>query len=129
MGVDPAKYPLAGNLTIAEPKNTALAQLLANAGDVIITKDLASSEKLSVGDTLQLSDLDYGISINAVIRGIASDTPNHQGSKVYFSHQTAQELMNLRAREIGGRLQISSTPDAGTTVEVIAPTRFVKGGK
>jgi putative ABC transport system permease protein len=93
MGVDPAKYPLAGNLTIAEPKNAALAQLLANAGDVIITKDLASSEKLSVGDPLQLSDLDYGISINAVIRGIASDTPNHQGSKVYFSHQTAQELM------------------------------------
>jgi putative ABC transport system permease protein len=93
MGVDPAKYPLAGNLTLTSPKNASLPQLLANVGDVVITKDLASSEKLAVGDTLQLSDLNYGISINAVIRGIASDTPNHQGSKVYFSHQTAQKLM------------------------------------
>ncbi|MGD0708095.1 MAG: FtsX-like permease family protein [Anaerolineaceae bacterium] len=93
MGIDPQKYPLAGNLTISEPQHTDLAHLLTNEGDIVITKDLAMNENLKVGDQIFLSDLNHGNSIPATVKGIASDTPNHQGSKIYFSHQTAQKLM------------------------------------
>jgi Predicted ABC-type transport system involved in lysophospholipase L1 biosynthesis, permease component len=93
MGVDPAKYPLAGNLTLTAPEKTDLANVLTGVGDVIITRDMALNENLKVGDAISLSDLNYGISVPAVIKGIASDTPNHQGSKVYYSHQTALALM------------------------------------
>jgi putative ABC transport system permease protein len=93
MGVDPQKYPLAGKLTIPSAQNMDLEHLLVDVGDVIVTKDLALNENLKVGDRIVLSDLDHGASIPATIKAIASDTPNHQGSKIYFSHQTAQVLM------------------------------------
>lgn len=95
MGVDIEKYPLAGNLTIVDPVNKLLDELLEEPNGVIITRDLALTYKLKVGDTILLSDMNYGQSISAIIRAIASDTPNHQGSKIYFSHETSKELTGL----------------------------------
>jgi putative ABC transport system permease protein len=92
MGVDQEKYPLAGSLTIREPKNKPLTRLLVGAGDVVITRDLALEYHLKVGDEIYLSDLNLGRPLAGRIRGIASDTPNHQGSKVYYSHETANLL-------------------------------------
>lgn len=95
MGVDTGKYPLAGNLTFVDMTDKPLDDLLKSPDDVIITRDLALTYKLNVGDTILLSDLNYGQPLTAVIRGIASDTPNHQGSKIYFSHETSQALTGL----------------------------------
>lgn len=95
MGVDTAKYPLAGTLTISDPVDKSLAQLLKAPGDVIVTRDLALAYKLKVNDQIILSNLDYGQPLTATIRGIASDTPNHQGSKLYYSHETSYALTGM----------------------------------
>ena len=50
MGVDSALYPLAGNLTIAEPAGVPLTELLTQPGDVVITRDLALEYHLKPGD-------------------------------------------------------------------------------
>lgn len=92
MGVDAEKYPLAGSLTIREPQGKPLTNLLAGTGDVVISRDLALEYKLKVGDKIFQSDLNLGRPLSGHIRGIASDTPNHQGSKVYYSHETANRL-------------------------------------
>ena len=95
MGIDSDKYPLSGNLAFVEPKDAELFGILKAEGDLIITRDIALTYKLDVGDSVLLSNLDYGQPITATIRGIASDTPNHQGSKIYFNHQTSQALTGL----------------------------------
>ena len=95
MGVDPEKYPLAGNLTFADPAGEALQELLEGPGSVIITQDLALTHELTTGDILIISNLDFGKPITATITGIASDTPNHQGSKIYYSHETANRLTGM----------------------------------
>ncbi len=92
MGVDPDKYPLAGNLTFSSPAGAALPELLQKTGDLVISVDLALAHRLKVGDQIVLANLDYGQPLTATIRGIASDTPNHQGSKIYYSHETAFAL-------------------------------------
>lgn len=95
MGVDVHKYPLAGNLTIAEPTGKKLAELLITPGDVLVTRDLALTYKLKVDDQIILSNLDYGQPLTTTIRGIVSDTPNHQGSKIYYSYETSFALTGM----------------------------------
>jgi putative ABC transport system permease protein len=92
MGIEPDKYPLAGSLTIGEPGSIGLPTLLQRVGDVVITRDLVEEYRLHVGDTIFLSDLSVGFPLQSVIRGVAYDTPNHQGGKIYYSIATAQAL-------------------------------------
>ncbi len=92
LGIDPDVYPLAGALSLAEPAGASLPALLRAPGDLVITRDVAEEQGLRVGDTLVLSDLRVGAPVTAVIRGIAADTPNHQGSKFYYTHATAAQL-------------------------------------
>jgi putative ABC transport system permease protein len=94
MGIEPDKYPLAGSLTIGDPTSTGLPTLLQKAGDVVITRDLAERYNLKVGDRIVLSDLRVGAPLKGTLRGIAYDTPNHQGEKLYYSLATAQKLAN-----------------------------------
>jgi len=94
MGIEPDRYPLAGSLTIGDPTSTGLPTLLQKVGDVVITRDLAERYNFKVGDPLVLSDLRVGASLEGRLRGIAYDTPNHQGEKLYYSIATAQELAN-----------------------------------
>lgn len=92
MGVDTDVYPLAGQLRLKQPENAMLRELLVEPGDVILTRDLASTYGLTVGDVIILADLRSTVSLNGIVRGIAGDTPNHQGSKVYYSQETAMYL-------------------------------------
>ncbi|NMB89242.1 MAG: FtsX-like permease family protein, partial [Chloroflexi bacterium] len=68
--------------------------LLRETGDVVISRDLAWEYGLQVGDPIILSDLHVGAPVTGVVRGIAYDTPNHQGDKVYYTLETAQALAN-----------------------------------
>ncbi len=94
LGIDPENYPLAGTLAISEPGSIGLPSLLQQVGDVIVTRDVAEQFSLHVGDPILLSDLRFGVSVEGTVRGIAYDTPNHQGDKIYYSTATAQELSN-----------------------------------
>jgi len=91
-GVDPAAYPLAGNLRLSQPAGAPAAALLRGPGDVLVTQDLADQYDLHVGDALILADLQAGPPVSAHIRGIVGDTPNHQGSKLYYTLATASLL-------------------------------------
>jgi putative ABC transport system permease protein len=101
LGMDPGTYPLAGSFTIGQPAGTRANTLLLQAGDLIITRDIAQDNHLAVGDRIILSDLDFGAPVEGRIRGIAYDTPNHQGSKIYYSKETAAQLT-------GGRLVLNT---------------------
>lgn len=93
MGVESKLYPLSGNLTIQDPAGDKLENIFEKMGDVVITSDLASTYRLGVGSSIILADLaGNGEPLAGQVKAIASDTPNHQGSKVYFSLQTAQAL-------------------------------------
>ncbi len=94
MGISPSEYPLAGALAIGQPADTRLTTLLQQVGDVVVTRDIAQEYNLKVGDPLVLADYQYGTPLTGTVRGIAYDTPNHQGSKVYYSVETAQKLAN-----------------------------------
>ncbi len=99
MGIQPEKYPLAGSLVIRERGNSGLPAvrlptLLRQVGDVVVTRDIAEEYHLKVGSPVVLSDLRAGIPVVGVVRGIAYDTPNHQGDNVYYSIETAQKLAN-----------------------------------
>ncbi len=97
LGIEPAKYPLAGSLTIREPGNVGLPTLIQQVGDLVITRDLAESNHLQVGDSIVLADLNTGLPVQGTVRGIAYDTPNHQGDKIYYSLETARALSNNQA--------------------------------
>ncbi|RPI21219.1 MAG: FtsX-like permease family protein, partial [Chloroflexota bacterium] len=94
MGIEPDQYPLAGALTLSEPGNVGLPTLLQEAGDVIVTRNVAEEFGLKVGDTIVLADMSTGVPVEGRIRAVASDTPNHQGSKIYYSLATAEQLAN-----------------------------------
>jgi putative ABC transport system permease protein len=96
-GVTPDEYPVIGTLSIGQPGSTslpALSSLLEQVGDVVITRDLAQEYNLKLGDPIVLADLRFGTPVQGVIRGIAYDTPNHLGSKIYYTVATAQRLAN-----------------------------------
>ena len=94
MGVEPDRYPLAGQLLIGEPSGAGLQALLRRAGSVVITRDLAAEYGLRAGDPVVLSDLRTGARVEGTVSGIAYDTPNQRGDKVYYSLETARRLAN-----------------------------------
>lgn len=111
IGIDPGAYPPIGSLTVESPSSAGLSTLLEQAGDVIISRDLALEHKLTVGDTLVLSDLTAGARFVARIRGIVTDTPNHKGSKLYYSLETAEQLA-VNGRHLNTVLATSKDPAA-----------------
>jgi putative ABC transport system permease protein len=92
LGIEPDKYPQAGSLVIGMPASADLASSLQQVGDVIVTRDIAEEYNLQIGDHLVLSDLNVGVPLQGTLRGVAYDTPNHQGDKIYYSIATAQQL-------------------------------------
>ncbi len=92
IGIDPANYPLLGSFVVSRPGNVGLATLLQEPGDILVTKDIALEYHLQEGDKLVLSDLNTGSPLEAHVRAIITDTPNHQGSKLYYNLATAEQL-------------------------------------
>jgi putative ABC transport system permease protein len=129
LGIEPDQYPLAGSLTIGDPGSTgsfaaSLATLLQKAGDVVITRDIAEQYHLKVGDPIVLSDLRVGAPLEGRLRGIAYDTPNHRGDKIYYSIETARKLANSLpvintaiANSAQGQLAVAKLEDSGWTVD------------
>lgn len=101
IGIDPAAYPPLGELTVESPDGSGLSALLREPGDVLVTQDLALEYKLQTGDRLTLADLNTGAPLQATVRGIITDTPNHQGSKIYYNLETG-------ARLAGGQLSLNT---------------------
>jgi putative ABC transport system permease protein len=95
LGIVPDVYPLAGTLMLQSPADVRLTELLQNTGDVLVTRDIATQNNLTIGDTLRLARSDGTSAGQTVtVRGIVSDTPDHTGGRIYYSLNTAQMLLN-----------------------------------
>lgn len=113
IGIEPAAYPPIGELTV-ENSTDGLADLLEAPGDVLVSRDLALEYGLSAGDRLVLSDLSTGAPVEATVRGIIADTPNHKGSKFYYSLETAERLA-ASGRALNTVLATTAQPDTART--------------
>lgn len=92
IGLDPQRYPLVGEVSLSVPRGAALVDLLRNADDAVITRDLADKLGLHVGDRFSLSARTGSMPTQFTIRGIVSATPDHRGDTVYFNLQAARRL-------------------------------------
>jgi putative ABC transport system permease protein len=90
LGIDPATYPLLGELLLREPAGMSAADVLRNPTDVLITRDLADQRGLHVGDAIILSGLRAPVQLTIV--GIVGVTPSQQGDTVYYSLETARMI-------------------------------------
>lgn len=114
IGITADEYPPIGELTLEDPHRGALSVLLRGTGDIAISRDVALQYNLSVGDAIILSDLNSGAPVEARIRGIIVDTPNHKGDKVYYSLETAQALAHSE-RVLNTALATTANPPAAET--------------
>src|SRR5688500_14199307 len=55
LGINPATYPLAGDLVLREPAGASAADVLRAPTDVLVTHDIADRRGLHIGDSILLS--------------------------------------------------------------------------
>ena len=92
IGLDPQRYPLVGEVSVSAPRGATLVDLLRNADDAVVTRDLADKLGLHMGDRFTLSARTGSMPTTFTIRGIVSATPDHRGDTVYFNLQAARKL-------------------------------------
>lgn len=93
VGIDPAVYPLAGELVISPPHGQPLASLLTEIGTTVITRDLVTQYGLAMGDKIRIAPIDgLPLPIPLTITGILDSTPTGYGQSLYYSLETAQLL-------------------------------------
>lgn len=111
MGIDPALYPLVGELTIQQPAGAAADDLLRDAGDILITRDIAANLGLQVGDTVAAAYLATGDTFDATVRGIVGQTPDGYGGRVFYD-------LHLAERPAGAIIFTALNPEEVTAAYV-----------
>lgn len=98
IGIDPAVYPLVGEMVLRVPPQVSFADVLAETGTAAITRDLADRYGLALGDVLRLAYFDGRSFERAlVISAIIEQTPHYQGSRLYYSLETAEAALGAEA--------------------------------
>lgn len=114
-GFDPATYPLIGGFTLREPADAPPADVLRDPNTTLITRDLADSLGLHLGDTITLSGGDTAPA-SLTITGIIDATPNQQGKSIFYSLETARLIENRPDVITSVSALWGSMPDAAETV-------------
>ncbi|MEA4812409.1 MAG: FtsX-like permease family protein [Anaerolineaceae bacterium] len=97
LGIDLSNYPMRGGITLQGQTAANPNMLLKEPETLFLTIDLAAKHKIKAGDHLVLALLGVGQPVEVKVAGILTDTPNHQGNKLYYSHETADKLANGKA--------------------------------
>jgi putative ABC transport system permease protein len=97
LGVDPATFPLVGEMRLRGAPGLSFRSLLATPGTAVITRDLAGSLALKVGDALILGGGPEGAPARLRITGVAELPPDRQGDSVFYSLATARRLAGREA--------------------------------
>jgi putative ABC transport system permease protein len=92
IGFKPGSYPLLGEITLGTPAGESPADVLQAPGDVIVTRDLAEKQQLSIGDTILIGSQLGGAPQAMRVAGIAASTPDFKGSRVYYGLETAARI-------------------------------------
>jgi putative ABC transport system permease protein len=114
-GFDPATYPLVGEFVLREPTDVPVADLLAEPTSAFLTRDLADSLRLHVGDTFILSGGDVAPTRLTLV-GIVNATPNRQGKAIFYSLETARLLENRQNVITAISIQWGDVPNAQQTI-------------
>jgi putative ABC transport system permease protein len=114
LGVDPATYPLVGELRLSGAAR--FGNLIATPGAVVITRDVADSARLKPGDEIVLGGGPEGAPVLLRVAGIAELTPDRQGDSVFYSLATARHLAGHE--DVAGAAQVlwGSAPPAVATL-------------
>lgn len=88
-GIDPATYPLIGQLTLREPAGKTPADVLVQPTDALLTQDMADALNLHVGDRFMLGDGEV-TSTWFTLAGIVRATPSQQGKMAFYSLEAAR---------------------------------------
>ncbi len=95
LGVDPATYPLVGQVQLADP-NMTLAEALPTSGSAAITRDLASLLALRVGSRFTL-DIGSGALPQVLqVTAIIDSMPDRRGNAVLYNLDTARQLTGFK---------------------------------
>lgn len=92
LGVDAATFPLVGEMRLGGAPARAFGGLIAKPGTAVITRDVADSTGLAVGDRFMLGGGPAGAPARLRVAGIAELTPDRQGDTVFYSLATARRL-------------------------------------
>jgi putative ABC transport system permease protein len=92
LGVDPATFPLVGDIRLAESPADSFAALISAPGAAVITRDVADVTGLRIGDDLILGGSHVGTPGPLRVAGIAGLTPDRQGDSIFYSLATARRL-------------------------------------
>ena len=114
IGIDPATYPLVGELVLREPSGATAADVLREQTDALITRDVADQLGLTVGDTFLLSS--EGAPVELTVAGVASVTPSQTGDTVYFTLDTARLIENRNDVINAVSVNWGSVPGAADTI-------------
>jgi predicted lysophospholipase L1 biosynthesis ABC-type transport system permease subunit len=91
VGFEPGTYPIIGEIVLRS--GAALADVLQQPDDIVITLDIAAECDLAVGDTVLIGNQLGGSAEPYHVAGIATETPAYHGSTIYYDLGTAARLM------------------------------------
>lgn len=78
--IDPATYPVTGEIRANDPAGVPLGQLFQGGNEIVISQNLAETERIAVGDSIRVSGTDALF----VVRGIVP-TESQAGLRQLFS--------------------------------------------
>jgi len=91
-GVDPATFPQVGAVPLQAPPESDLATVLAQPLSAVVTRDLAASAELAVGDRIILGGSQGRAPQELTITGIATNLPDQRGGTLLYSLETARRM-------------------------------------
>jgi len=107
--VDPATFPVTGDLLIQEPAGSSLRDLLGE-GKVVISRNLAHDQGLALGDTVRISGTEDVFTVSGIVA-----TEQEASLRNLFASFFGFAYLDIGLAE---QMQISSQPNA---ISVVLP--------
>lgn len=118
-GIDPAVFPLVGEIVLREPAGAVLADVLSTPGSVAVTRDIVNKTGLQVGDTVFVNLVLGSAPVELTIAGIVETLPDRQGSKLIYNLATAQLLTGREHPATGASLLTDTPVEAAAQLEAV----------
>ena len=114
LGIDPASYPLTGDLVLRDPAGVPAADVLRQPTDALITRDVADPLGLQVGDSFMLGG--DATPVQLTVAGIVEATPDQHGGQVMYTLATARLIEKRDDVITAVSATLGSAPDAEQTL-------------
>ncbi|MBN8618498.1 MAG: FtsX-like permease family protein [Anaerolineae bacterium] len=120
--IDPLSFDLAAPIVALEPAGVPLEQLLSGGYEVVISRNLADSQRLSVGDQVRVSGTEQPFTVTGIIpteteASINNILASFFGFAYFSANQAATMGLNENPNTIGIVL-----PDGATADEITSAT-------